>query len=105
MKCGKYNHFASECQQIEQKPRSHRQRHVRQFDVDDSSVEIELSVSTKKVISRAYVDGEIVVHDLFPQFSKYVSEEGAKKRPSIFVTFGLWLALAIVMGFIFQGMR
>ncbi|XP_052785334.1 uncharacterized protein K02A2.6-like [Mya arenaria] len=37
MKCGKYNHFASECQQIEQKPRSHRQRHVRQFDVDDSS--------------------------------------------------------------------
>jgi hypothetical protein len=75
------------------------------FELDGSLVEIEVSISRKEIISRAYVDGQVVVSDLFPHFAERMKKHESKAKPNMLINFALWLVIAIVMMFVFQAFK
>lgn len=75
------------------------------FDTDGGKVEIVVSLSPKSWSTQAYLDNELVVEELFPEFKKKI-EDGKKtkamSKSSMFKNAILWCVLTLAFLLIFQ---
>ena len=73
------------------------------FEVGGCVVEIDVSMTYKSFSTQAFVNNELAVEELFPEFKTRVETSNPKtNNRSLLVNFVLWLVLSIVLLSLFQ---
>ncbi len=78
------------------------------FACDGSNVEIDVSLSKKEWSIRAFVDGVLVVEELFPEYKKKVEQARSNAgltKVGMIKNFVLWLVLGTVFFTIIQSIK
>ncbi|GAA0819424.1 hypothetical protein GCM10009111_23400 [Colwellia asteriadis] len=78
------------------------------FDTDEGKIEIVVSLSPKSWSTQAFLDNELVVEELFPEFKQKI-EDGKKtkgmSKSGMFKNAILWCALTVTFLLIFQWVK
>ncbi|WP_064608902.1 hypothetical protein [Photobacterium sp. J15] len=75
------------------------------FVVDGETVEIVVFISTKDISTQAYVNGQLVVEELFPEFKEKIALKNRSKPSNVSVMikqFILWFILALIFMSVYQ---
>ena len=78
------------------------------FDCDGDKVEIDVSLSRENCSIQAFVNGEIVKEELFPELNNKIERANNRKGITIFFIIKnivLWLVLAVIFFTVFQTIK
>jgi hypothetical protein len=74
----------------------------REFESLGYHVKIEVSISLKTVVAKAYVNGSIVANDLFYEFNEKLIQARKRRSSSFAVRVLVWFAIAFIVMFILK---
>ncbi len=84
------------------KRRTLKTRDVVPFELDGNKVEIDVEISAKSFETKAYINGELAIPELFPQLKERVEKRNQNTKSQFLAKLMLWIILAVAFTFIFQ---
>lgn len=79
-----------------------------EFDTENGKIEIDVSLSSKSWSTKAFLDGKLLVEELFPEFKQKIEDRKKSKRMGfrgMVKNVILWCVLAIIFMSIFQYLK